>query len=616
MDRNRFFPLFIFLFNFTIFNTTFGGPHPLASFPLVVASHEELLEDTSQNTINYISVENLQTTHKRTYTMDQFIGTNAFIDVPQDKMKAVGFIREYHPWGFTEELNDKFEYNRWNGFWDFDTYYKNLKAANIDVCPAIWGSPAWLQANGLYKPVVGSESPLVPNSYREMAELMFQYAARYGSVTIDNSLLLVNTGQIKKSGLGYIKYYEDWNEQDRTWEGPDKRFTPQEYAAMVSANVDGHCGEMGANLGIKAADSSAHFVMGGLAGLGTGYVSQMLTWFTQNRPDKKWPVDVINMHHYCEKNELIGNSPEDNGLKQKIAVVAQWRDDNVPENEFWLTEFGYDMNNTSVNRVPVFAGFTQEQVQAQWLLRTYLVLSSTGVDRVAQFMLRDQEPENTEARFRDCGLTGSQKNGYIPKLSWYGIYTMKNVLKGLYFDQVITENADVWAYRYTHPDSVNQVVALWCPTSIGKTINYELTVPQGLNSAEIIIPNKSIGGERQVLEVSAGKVMVNVSEMPVFIEFSLITGNKARKLTKNADLLIFPNPGIDEILIRWPEEFNIVENINVNILDLSGRNCIQDEFYPGHTEGIMNLEKLKPGTYILSASQQEKCFRQRFVKSN
>jgi len=100
--------------------------------------------------------------------MDKFIGTNAFIDVPQDKMKAVGFIREYHPWSFTEEVNDQFEYNKWNGFWDFDKYYKTLKDAKIDVCPAIWGSPTWLKPSDLNKPVVGIESPLVPNSYREM----------------------------------------------------------------------------------------------------------------------------------------------------------------------------------------------------------------------------------------------------------------------------------------------------------------------------------------------------------------------------------------------------------------------------------------------------------------
>jgi hypothetical protein len=551
--------------------------------------------------------------HRRVYTMDQFIGTNAFIDVPQEKMKAVGFIREYHSWSFTEEVNDQFEYNKWNGFWNFDNYYKLLKEAGIDVCPVLWGSPSWLKSSDLNKPVVGEESPLIPNSYREMAELMFQYAARYGSRVIDNSRLIVGSGQVKKSGLGYLRYYEDWNEQDRTWEGADKRFTPQEYAAMASANIDGHCGTMGANLGLRQADPDALFVMGGLAGLGTDYVSGMLQWFSENRPDKRWPVDVINMHHYCEKNALVGNSPEDGLLKQKVAVVAQWRDENAPESEFWLTEFGYDMNSQSVNRVPVFAGFTQEEVQAQWLLRSFLVLSSTGVDRAAQFMLRNQEPANTEPRFRDCGLTSSHLTGYIPKLSWYAVYLMKNTLAGFYFDQVITENSDVWAYRYTHPDSSKQVAALWSPTSSGKTYSYRMPVPAGYNSATLISVNGTIAGSREPLEVSAGKVLVPVSEMPVFVEFSLST--LVGDISDRNSLQVFPNPVCDVLTVRWKASINS-EIYSVSLFNSDGR-IISRKFCPA-SSGNCSVEtgRLTPGTYIITVTGNNFSSRQLVNKIN
>ncbi|MFN8207979.1 MAG: sugar-binding protein [Bacteroidales bacterium] len=548
---------------------------------------------------NIITVTTPVYVHRRIYTMDQFIGTNAFIDVPQEKMKAVGFIREYHPWSFTEEVNDQFEYNKWNGFWDFDNYYKLLKEAGIDVCPALWGSPSWLKSSDLNKPVVGTESPLLPNSYREMAELMFQYAARYGSKVIDNSQLIVGTGQVKKSGLGYLRYYEDWNEQDRSWEGPDKRFTPQEYAAMASANIDGHCGTMGANLGLRQADPDARFVMGGLAGLGTDYVNQMMQWFSENRPDKLWPVDVINMHHYCDKNGLIGTSPEDGLLKQKVAVVAQWRDENAPESEFWLTEFGYDMNSQSVNRVPVFAGFTQEQVQAQWLLRSFLILSSTGVDRAAQFMLRNQEPTNAEPRFRDCGLTSSHNIGYIPKLSWYAVYLMKNTLAGLYFDQFITENSDVWAYRYTHPDSSRQVVALWSPTSSGKTYSYRMPVPGGFNSATLVSVNGTISGSREPLEVSAGKVLVPVSEMPVFVEFSLST--LAEDVPGPDRLEVFPNPVSELLTVRWTASAKS-EVYTISLFDSGGRILSRTNCPASSGNCSVETGMLAPGIYFISVS--------------
>ena len=195
-------------------------------------------------------------------SVDQMIGSNAFIDDPLDKMEALGFIREYHPWSFTEIEDDVFEFNRWNGYWDFDKYYSELSARGITVCPALWSSPPWLEANSTNKPCGEDEDPTDPQSYREMSQLMYQYAARYGHQEIEDDKLLVNTGQVKKSGLGLLTYYEDWNEQDRDWESRDSEFYPGEYAAMASANVDGHGGTLGEGYGLKTADPTAKFVMG------------------------------------------------------------------------------------------------------------------------------------------------------------------------------------------------------------------------------------------------------------------------------------------------------------------------------------------------------------------
>jgi hypothetical protein len=324
--------------------------------------------------------------------MDQMIGTNSFVDAPMDKMEAVSFIREYHPWSFTEIEDDVFEYNRWNGFWDFDTYYTDLKQLGITVCPVLWSSPDWLEDNSENKPCDEEEDPEDPSSYTEMAQLMYQYAARYGNTVVDEEKILVNTGQVKKSGMGVLTYYEDWNEQDRDWAGRDPKFLAEEYAAMASANVDGHGGTLGEGLGIKSADPSAKFVMGGLYILGTNYLSKMYKWFQENRPDQDWPIDVINLHHYAYTFAEHGICPEQDGYKAKVKEVIEWRDQYAPDNEVWITEFGYDTNETSQNRVDPFAGFTQQEIQAQWIVRTYLILSSVGVNRAAQFMIRDADP--------------------------------------------------------------------------------------------------------------------------------------------------------------------------------------------------------------------------------
>lgn len=293
-------------------------------------------------------------------SVDQMIGSNSFIDVPLDKMEAVGFIREYHPWSFTEIEDDVYEFDRWSGFWDFDKYYTSLHSLGITVCPSLWSSPDWLENNSTNKPVGDGEDPTDPQSYSEMAQLLFQYGARYGHTVVDEEKLLVNDGQTKKTGLGVLSYFEDWNEQDRDWESRDAEFYADEYAAMASANVDGHGGTMGEGFGLKTADPTAKFVMGGIYKLGTSYITSMYNWFKANRPDQQWPIDVINMHHYSSSSTINGISPEEDGYKAKILEVVQWRDTYAPDNEIWITEFGYDTNSESPNRIDPFGDFTQQ----------------------------------------------------------------------------------------------------------------------------------------------------------------------------------------------------------------------------------------------------------------
>ena len=119
-------------------------------------------------------------------TMDQFIGVNAFIDDPVDKLKVAGFIREYHSWNWDEG-------NIWSGGgnrsyvgyphnqmkwspsetgWDFDAFYASLKTAGIGVSPAMQGGVSWLQGGTSFpdqdKPVdEAGASTTDPNSYEK-----------------------------------------------------------------------------------------------------------------------------------------------------------------------------------------------------------------------------------------------------------------------------------------------------------------------------------------------------------------------------------------------------------------------------------------------------------------
>ena len=181
-------------------------------------------------------------------TMDRFIGMNSYIDTDERLYDAVGTVREYRPW-------------RWNGVddvskpisWepmkvgDGDKYYAHMHQLGIDCMPCIHRHV--LNSASEQIPSFGAD-PNIPETYRLMADYSFQFVARYGSTHVAERLLRTTEPSPKKSGLGYIRYFENWNEQNREWGDPTCHFTPYMFAAFSSASYDGHLSTMGEGIGV------------------------------------------------------------------------------------------------------------------------------------------------------------------------------------------------------------------------------------------------------------------------------------------------------------------------------------------------------------------------------
>ena len=469
--------------------------------------------------------------------MDQFIGTNAFVDDPVEKLKAVGFIREYHDWQWNESGKNYQAYPhnkiKWaTAEWNFDNFYKAIKNAGIGISPCTQGNVKWLN-KAIAK---SSEKPLdepganadEPTSYQKKAHYMFQFAARYGSAKVPYNQLTIADNEPRSSGLNLVNYIEDWNEQDRDWEGRNANFTPQEYAAMASADYDGHANTMhmgSGTFGVKNADLNIKFVMGGLTYTKLDYVKEMKSWFEKNRKDKKFAADVINFHIYGWKNgkDWQGGgpalSPEESNFKERLEEITKYRDQNLPGVEVWVSEFGWDTNPESVLRAPAIGAFDIQEVQAQWLVRSYLAFAAAGVDRAQMFMFRDVDP-NSSAWFSSCGLVGP-KGDWTLKKSWYYVYTLKNVLYNMVFaSEEPTINDHISVYKFKDIASQKEVYVVWANTSADYKVNdYNLKVSANFNKANLIEFNpKSTSGKVTNLKLNQHKVTVNVSERPIFIQ--------------------------------------------------------------------------------------------------
>ena len=445
----------------------------------------------------------------QTITIDEAIGANARERDPVQRMKAVGFIREYHNWFFNEGYPDHSNppnYSlgypdaqyKWNDPYQdtspttlFDEFYQEMREENLLISPSFLGTIRQLvDPNDTinlpeiivdeFKPVAPGADTLDPASYIKHAAYMYHYAARYGNNTFSTNHLdsiiapMTHPDETPITGMGFVRYMENWNEQDKFWykgaNGDDATyFSPEAYATMLSADYDGHLqtlglmedpdnpGTMISTVGIKNADSTMKVVIGGTAEANLDYFRGIVNWSNINRAnaplDKILPFDVINLHKYSGDSLIFsqstfGGSPESTRLKDTLRVFADYRDSLEMaygiELELWLSEFGYDTYTTSPgeksNVAPAIGDNDNFEVQAQWLVRSYLELFAAGVDRAMMFDLRDEctDPHNPNSYcglFSSSGLLENIYNGFKPKTSWYYTYTLKNVLTGMVFDE-------------------------------------------------------------------------------------------------------------------------------------------------------------------------------------
>lgn len=494
-------------------------------------------------------------------TVDNFIGVNTRGQDPINRLEAAGIVREFHPWVFNEGFPNNggspvYPNNlyRWNpnyiDFIQYDDYYNDINSLGISTSPVtIRSTPQvtniFLDQNDPNAetalnsvPVEGGADQLSPSSYIAHAAYLYQYAARYGNTVFtpnrENSLITprLAAGETSLTGLGVIEYLENWNEPDQFG-----IFSPEVYAAMLSADYDGHGqtlglvvdpdnpGQMISTVGIKNADPNLKVVLAGLEDANLDYIRDIVDWSVMNRPaGAPLPFDVINIHQYLGNDPIFtqstsGVSPEEGGLRAILEPFVAYRDSLMPSVELWLSEFGYDTNNNSFISVPTIGNFTQYQVQGQWIIRSYLETIAAGFDRAMVFDLRDACTGPFCTVFTSTGLLETQANGFKPKDSWYYVSTMKNVMEDMVFDADLTTCSDFSCprvYRFTDPNMPGKrIYAVWSPTSDGTAYNFNLDLEGATAGTLVELATPSITGISSAL--TGTNPSIPVSESPVFV---------------------------------------------------------------------------------------------------
>ena len=493
----------------------------------------------------------IATTLHKLPTMGEMMGMCGFVAIgggntPVSSVNCTTVLREYHNFGWS--YNEKAYPGMSNIFLsqmgNFDSKYKEYNEAGILVVPCIqWANniARKVDSNGL--PVkengafveAGYFEKFDPNVYFLYADNMFAFAGRYGSTSSTQLLNILRkhtASATSATGAGTIKWLEFGNEPN----GEDSRgMVPYQLAALQSASYDGHEKTMvssvssttGYHLGAINADPNMKVAMAGLAGTGGRYITSMCYWLKANRSDESIAMDAFNFHCYFSNTFYMngtyiqtGVSPEYYNLVDVMGHIIDYRDKYYPEKEVWITEFGWDTNQSyeTMTSAHAYGEYTNHQVQAMWLVRAYLLFSACGIDKATMYMCEDVSDDRyAVGKYGTCGVIGFEDGKEYKKDSYYYLYTLKNALGDYRFErEVITGNDHVWAYEFK-TDEGKTAYAVWCPTMDGtKVANFELNI--GSNSATLIqAVDEDIDGISSKLTGTDNVVKFDVSENPVYV---------------------------------------------------------------------------------------------------
>ncbi len=544
-----------------------------------------------------------------------------------DAIKSFSSFRHYMDWDKLEAQQGRYTFNpTFSGSWDYDAMYERLKAEDIDVLACFQTLPKWMEET---YPAGGRDYSNVParyganlsapGSYLEHARVAFQYIARYGSnKRVDPSLLTVSSEKTwagvntKKIGLGLIRYIECNNEPDKTWKGRNGYQSPREYAANLSAFYDGHKNTLGAGVGVKNADPFVQVVIGGISASTTDYVRAMIDWckeFRGYRPDGSVNLcwDVINQHLYANDAQSSQNggasrgaAPELAGVGEQAAAFVTLARQYAQGMPVWITEAGYDINQGSPFRAIPIGNKSVLATQADWILRTALLYSRVGIDRVFFFQAYDGNVADP-TQFSSMGLliddaTKSRK----PAADF--LYQAKNLLGDYRYQETVKPTNgpnDLIIDRYGLDGQSAYVLVI--PDERGRTGTYNLAVNPG-DSVLVCVPTAGQNEMTRTVNVSqTGTIAVNVSETPVFV--MPLTGSGTEVTDDLSTLQVYPNPAADNVEI-------VVENGSLNpvlvrIISPAGRQYQPVSF--SKTGRVLrtqiDVSLLPAGTYLLDVRQ-------------
>jgi hypothetical protein len=146
-------------------------------------------------------------------------------------------------------------------------------------------------------------------------------------------------------------------------------------------------------------------------------------------------------------------------------------------------------------------------MQADYLVRTYLLFAGLGVDHATLAQYKDIG-EGEDDGFGTLNADGSEK------LAQYYLATMSSTLDGLKFVEAVENEYGVLIYKFASAEKT--VYAVWNGVNDGSTVeNVEIDIDA--SGASLVKLGNSYSATKTALSVTNSSVSVTAGETPVFV---------------------------------------------------------------------------------------------------
>ena len=227
--------------------------------------------------------------------------------------------------------------------------------------------------------------------------------------------------------------------------------------------------------------------------------------------------DVLNVHTYSFLEgwptwQRVWPEHADIPYMKVVQNMIAWRDTHATGKEIWVTEFGYDAG-TGKAGTGDFARWVSstETEQAQWIVRSFLMFSSLGIDRAYLYYYDD----NDEPKLHDAsGIT----RHFVPKPAYYAMAHLYKTLGDYRFSRIVKQDKDdLSIFEYANPDKPKEPIwVVWSPTGTQRTSGATFIPPGEVLNAERM-PLTARGAEPVIITHNGLAVSVPTSESPVYL---------------------------------------------------------------------------------------------------